>query len=624
MKSLAALLLATSLTATLPLRAQTTVTWTGAGGDNLWTTAGNWDTNATPNLSIDTIIIGGASTQVVVPAGSNFILGTSWGSYSTNDVIVNSGATLSVAGSLRTNAGLNDDAQSYIFNGTSTLALESGGYIQHGHYIFNDDSQLTAAGANAVRAGSIIRFYGNSGFGTLAAGAIADGDITFYGTREVTFTPGTVVGGYINLDDNTSTTLNQTATFVADAGNPSLYFQLRGSATATITAAGALQSTELRVGGTSTAYLNITGALAGGTLAIESDGTVTVGADNPLSNAGLSFADWTSSHTGGTLDLHGHTFTTIGASSTSFANNPANEGTITSSTAATLVFNVTAGTDRDGSEYAGAITGAISVVKNGSGLQTLGRPADAASGYSASVLSYTGSTTVNAGRLYIQAPLLHSDVTVNDTGIFGGISSANHITVHSGGTLDPSPGPIDQSGDTGTLQAADVTFASGSRWIVNLGDATGTAGASYNWDTHTGGWSLLDVTGTLALPGGGGAIDLLVSTGGHATPDFDFVATPANFDPTANYSFRFASAGSITGFDSTVFNIGYDPLLPSIGLNAPTYFTGSWSVSMHDNGLYLNYTGASAVPEPSTYAALLGASALGLVAWRRRRRTAAP
>jgi len=41
-------------------------------------------------------------------------------------------------------------------------------------------------------------------------------------------------------------------------------------------------------------------------------------------------------------------------------------------------------------------------------------------------------------------------------------------------------------------------------------------------------------------------------------------------------------------------------------------FTGSFSTSM------LSYNTISAVPEPSTYAALAGLAALGLVAWRRR------
>ncbi len=357
-----------------------------------------------------------------------------------------------------------------------------------------------------------------------------------------------------------------------------------------------------------------------GVLALETNGTVIVGADNPLTNSKLDFADWTSTNTGGTLDLNGHTFTTTGIASTSLASNPVNEGIITSATAATLILDVTAANESDGDRYHGAITGAISLVKNGTGTQYLGTPANPTEGYAASTLSYTGPTTVNAGRLYVNAPLVNSAVTVNSGGIFGGTGSMNAITVNTGGTLDPSPGPIDD-GDTGTMHATNVTFTSGANLLFNLGDATGTAGASFNWDTNTGGWGLLDVANTLALPGGG-TLNLLVTTGGHYTgePDWDFIPTPANLDPTANYTFRFASAGSITGFDSTLFNIGYDPQLADRGFDAASYFTGTWSVSMHDNSLYLNYTGASAVPEPSTYAALLGAAALGIVGWRRRRK----
>lgn len=620
MKLLAVSLLTASLLAPLALRAQTTVTWTGAAGNQLWTDGGNWDLLVVPS-NADNVVISGAGTEVVVPFGTNLMLGTFWGDYTATTATVNSGATLRVAGSLRTNAGLNSDVQRYVFNGTSTLALDDGGYLQHGHFIFNDDSQLSAAGANAIRGGSVIHFYGNSGFGSLAAGAVADGTVTFHGNREVTFTPGTIVGGYMTLADTTSTTLNQTATFVGNAENPSLYFQLRDNATATVSAAGALQSAELSVGGSATAYLNATGAIANGNLYLETNGTVVVGADNPLTNSTLAFADWTGGNTGGTLDLNGHTFTITGARSTSGPSNPANEGIITSATAATLIFNVSADNEQNGGEYNGAITGAVSLVKNGTGTQYLGAPSDPQAGYAASVLTYSGTTTVNAGRLYLNAPLPNSAVTVNSGGIFGGTANMNSITVNTGGTLDPSPGPANDTSNTGTLSASNVTFASGSNWIVSLGDATGTAGASYNWDNGTGGWGLLDVANTLALPGNGGTLNLLISTGGHETgaPDFDFVPTPANFDPAANYTFRFASAGSITGFDSTLFNIGYDSLLSANGLDAAAYFTGTWSVSMHDSSLYLNYTGASAVPEPSTYAALLGAGALGLVAWRRRR-----
>ncbi len=619
MKSLAALLLATSLIAPLALRAQTTVTWTGAAGTNRWTDGPNWSSGSVPN-TYDNVVINGPDTEVVVPVDTNLMLGTSWGDYTATTATVNGGATLRVAGSLRTFAGLNNDVQQYIFNNTSTLALDVGGYLHHGHFTFNDSSQLTAAGADAVRGGSIIHFYGNSGFGALAAGAITGGEATFHGNRAVTFTPGTFVGGYINLADTTSATLNQTGTFVGNAENPSLYFQLRDTSTATVSAAGAIQSAELSVGGSSTAYLNATGALVSSSLFLETNGTVVVGADNPLTDSRLSFADWTGGNTGGTLDLNGHTFTVTGAQSTSGPSNPAYEGTITSTTAATLIFNVSADDEQQGGRYHGAITGAVSVVKNGTGTQYLGTPANPTEGYAASTLTYTGPTTVNAGRLYVNAPLTHSAVTVNSGGLFGGTGSMATITVHSGGTLDPSPGPIDD-GDTGTMHATGVTFATGANFLFNLGDATGTAGASYNWDTNTGGWGLLDVANTLALPGSGGTLNLLVTTGGYNTgePDYNFIPTPANFDPAANYTFRFASAGSITGFDSTLFHIGYDPLLAGNGLDAASYFTGTWSVSMHDNSLYLNYTGASAVPEPSTYAALLGASALGLAAWRRRR-----
>lgn len=67
------------------------------------------------------------------------------------------------------------------------------------------------------------------------------------------------------------------------------------------------------------------------------------------------------------------------------------------------------------------------------------------------------------------------------------------------------------------------------------------------------------------------------------------------------------AAGGITGFAANAWTID-----TALFQNS---FNGSFSLSQTGNSLYLNY---AAIPEPSTYAALAGALALGLAAWRRR------
>jgi hypothetical protein len=89
----------------------------------------------------------------------------------------------------------------------------------------------------------------------------------------------------------------------------------------------------------------------------------------------------------------------------------------------------------------------------------------------------------------------------------------------------------------------------------------------------------------------------------------------SDFNASSNYSFTFVTTtGGITGFDASAFT------LDTSGFQNP--FTGTWSIVQSGNNLTLNYAGLSAIPEPGTYAAWAGATALGFATWRRRRRSA--
>lgn len=99
--------------------------------------------------------------------------------------------------------------------------------------------------------------------------------------------------------------------------------------------------------------------------------------------------------------------------------------------------------------------------------------------------SYSGNTTVNAGTLIVNGSLASSSaVAVNNAGTLGGSGTVNGtVNVASGGTVSPGNSP-------GVLSTGNVTFQSGSTFVVELNGAT------------TGTFDQLNVTGTVFLYNG--------------------------------------------------------------------------------------------------------------------------
>lgn len=148
---------------------------------------------------------------------------------------------------------------------------------------------------------------------------------------------------------------------------------------------------------------------------------------------------------------------------------------------------------------------------------------------------------------------------------------------------------------------------------VAVNDASGTAGTN---------WSLLNVNGPLTIgatplaPFVIGVISLDQTN--HLGPVFDFNAT-------SSYSWEIVkTTGGITGFNPNAFFVTTTPgsagttesklaFLNSTGI-------GGFYVSENGNDLFLNFT---PVPEPPTWIMLFGGTAaLGVILYRRRRRTA--
>lgn len=189
--------------------------------------------------------------------------------------------------------------------------------------------------------------------------------------------------------------------------------------------------------------------------------------------------------------------------------------------------------------------------------------------------TYTGGTIIDGGILMAggNLGLDHSSlgagpVTVNNGGTLAGLDYITGLTtVNAGGHLAP-----------GNFLRFDGGLTLNSGAIFDFG--LGTAG------------DYIEVSGTLTGAAGTGGVTFNFADAG----DFAAGETYQLIDATG--------ATLLSGFDVTDFT--------GTGLTGYTY-------AFDFSGSVLSVT-ASAIPEPSTCAAILGLGALGLVAWRRQKR----
>jgi autotransporter-associated beta strand protein len=234
-------------------------------------------------------------------------------------------------------------------------------------------------------------------------------------------------------------------------------------------------------------------------------------------------------------------------------------GTTGSVTAAIVNYGALVFNRSDDLTFSGAISGSGSLTKNGTGtLQLTGAN------------TYTGSTLVSAGTVKIN----------NSTGSAFGTGA---VTVASGATLTGAgsfSGAFQNNGSylpgNSPALVALSSFAQSSSGTLVLELGGLTRGTQYD---------ALNITGAASF---GGTLSLTLIDG---------------FTPASGNTFNLFDWGSVSGSFAT--------------LDLPSLSSGlTWDTS----ALYTDGTlSVSAIPEPSTYAALGGLGALGVAVWRRRK-----
>lgn len=177
----------------------------------------------------------------------------------------------------------------------------------------------------------------------------------------------------------------------------------------------------------------------------------------------------------GTLDLNGNNQQIAGLASITGSSPAATKNTVTSASAATLTLNVTSGTCTYGSTSAansGVITGAVTIVKAGSGTQVLG-----------GANTYDGTTRVEGGRLVAANAAAFGTGGILVTGgtlDLGALAVGNAVTISAGSMINAGgfTGPTTVTGTVAlpTMPSSSVTVAaggvlSGSPTVAAIGGA---------------------------------------------------------------------------------------------------------------------------------------------------------
>lgn len=569
--------------------AQTNTTWTSPS-DTTFATGANWDSGApADDLTSHIAVFSTGSLASPVLTASQSVAG----------LRISTATTFSATNGASLTVGASNIAVS--LTGTAVISAPLAGTAS---LTKSGLGVLTLSGANTYSGGT------NFSTGTLNlahASAVGSGTFTFSPT---TLTLDNTSGGALTLATNNplnfsgaSSNLNFTGTNPLNLGTGAVTLSAATGiviktftvSASTLTLGGDISGTAaLRKLGNGTLVLNGVTSFAGGLTV--SGGTATLNGASTRTGTNIV-------NTGATLNIN-HA-SALGTGSLAFTSNPKIDNT--SGAAITLTTNNAQIWNSDftfkGTNSLNLGTGAITmnggskqITVSGSTLTVGGAISDGGGitklGAGTLVLGgdnlYNGPTAVNAGTLLVTGSLAAGAVTVNSGAKLGGTGTINgETTITSGGTLTPGDGP-------GRLTfASNVTLADGS--ISNF-QINGTGrGTTFDAVDLSTGW--LALGGTLNLDFGS------LIAGGH-TLDL----------------FNLSEQGAGGSFSSVVASGSYSGVF--------TNTDGMWTLVSGLQTLTFDQTTGdlftgTPVPEPSTYAALLGAAALGLAAWRRRTRPVA-
>jgi fibronectin-binding autotransporter adhesin len=206
---------------------------------------------------------------------------------------------------------------------------------------------------------------------------------------------------------------------------------------------------------------------------------------------------------------------------------------------------------------AGVLSGVGGLVKSGAGTLTM-----------SAINTFSGTTSVNAGRLVVDGTNASSAVTVGASGELGGTGVVGDLTVS---------GLVAPGNSVGTLEAGNTTFNTGGAFELEMWNWTSTAGT---------GWDLLAVDGdlTLSLSGAGAFTINLVSMESGTVAGLS-----ENFNQTLSFTNTVVTfTGDLLGtaFEASLFTVNTN--------NFSNPFTGSFSIANIGQTLALVYTAPAA------------------------------
>ncbi|NDC75124.1 PEP-CTERM sorting domain-containing protein [bacterium] len=627
---------------------------------------------------------GVSQASIIVTSGSHTISAPV--ALASNTVAsTDSGTGLTISGQISGNSSLTksgtgslDLDSSNTYSGGTTITGGSVGFVAGGlgsGAVSVDNASLTYKGVNtndlsaqglsigsggaAINIGSNNVTYSAAVTGTGSFSKSGTGTLTMQGNN--TFTGSTTInGGGLVLSGSSATTggttLNGADTFIELAGDSSLG-AVPGVATTNLTLnPGAGNTSSVKFNGATTLAANRSISLASGTGVLNTNGNaVTIsgslgGSGNLVKNGSgvLTLGSAATASGSTTINAGGITVSNVNAlpSGAIVLNNDAaititqNSGQTVNNVTVNGTNSITATNNTSNVVSLGSITG-------GSGTLTystrfVGDLTGSWSGFSGTIAlagdagyrffgTATGSpdVTLDLGTRYVSVRSTQSAITLGAlvgasgstlSGSTGGVGNVQNVSYTIGGkNLDTTFAGVIQNGG-------------GTTAITKVGNGTLTLSGG---NTFTGDTTIS--AGTLAL----GANDVLANTStiklnGGTLAAGTFTDTLGTLNLTANSSITLGSGGSLIFADSSSLSSAWGSFTLSIAgsyvdgssIRFGTSNTGLTSaqlalININGQSAVIDSNGyLSAVPEPSTWAALAGLSGLAFAAGRRRRRAA--